>query len=109
LQYRDRRYGLWKRRVSMRISTFGLGYIGTATAACLAQQGHQVIGVDVNLQKVEFINGGRSPVIEQDLDETVAQVVSTGSLRATSDAPDAVLNSDLSLVCVGAPTARARE
>ena len=88
----------------MRISVFGLGYVGTVSSACLARQGHQVIGVDINPQKVEIINSGRSPVIEQEIDEYVAQTVSDGNLRATTDATDAVQNSDLSLICVGTPS-----
>lgn len=88
----------------MRISVFGLGYVGTVSAACLAQQGHQVIGVDLVPRKVDIINDGRSPVIEQEIDELVAQSVSTGHLRATTDATEGVLESDLSLICVGTPS-----
>ena len=90
--------------MSMRVSIFGLGYVGTVSAACLAQLGHQVVGVDTNHLKVEIINSGHSPVIEQDLDEIVAQAVGAGRLRATADAADGVLSSDLSLICVGTPS-----
>jgi len=88
----------------MRISIFGLGYVGAVTAACLAQQGHQVTGVDVNPHKTEIINNGHSPVIEQDIDEMIAQAVADGRLKATVDAREGVLNSDLSLICVGTPS-----
>jgi len=88
----------------MKISIFGLGYVGTISAACLAQQGHQVIGIDVNPDKVNIINDGRSPVIEQDIGDIIAQVVGDGLLRATTDATDGVLNSELSLICVGTPS-----
>jgi GDP-mannose 6-dehydrogenase len=88
----------------MRISIFGLGYVGAVTAACLAQQGHQVTGVDVNPHKTEIINSGHSPVIEQDIDEMIAQAVADGRLKATVDAREGVLNSDLSLICVGTPS-----
>ena len=88
----------------MKISIFGLGYVGTVSAACLAQQGHQVIGIDVNPQKVSIINSGHSPVIEQDIGEIISQVVDSGQLRATVDAAEGVLHSDLSLICVGTPS-----
>jgi GDP-mannose 6-dehydrogenase len=74
------------------------------SAAFLAFKGHQVTGVDVNYQKVEMINNGRSPIIEKDIEEIIAQTVSTGGLKATTDAAEGILNSDLSLVCVGTPS-----
>ena len=88
----------------MKISIFGLGYVGAVSAACLAQQGHQVTGVDINPQKAEIINSGHSPVIEQDIDEMIAQAVADGRLKATADAQAGVLNSDLSIICVGTPS-----
>lgn len=88
----------------MRISVFGLGYVGTVSSACLARGGHQVIGVDVNLEKVEIINRGHSPVIEREIDDYVDQAVRSGNLRATTDAAEGVHNSDLSLICVGTPS-----
>lgn len=90
--------------MNSRISVFGLGYVGTVTAACLAQQGHQVIGVDVNPQKVEIIKSGHSPVIEQGMDEIVAEMVRVGRLSVTANASEAVLGSDISLICVGTPS-----
>ncbi len=88
----------------MKISIFGLGYVGSVSAACLAQQGHKVIGVDISLNKVEIINSGHSPVIEQDMDEIVGQTVADGRLQATTDAAEGISNSDLSLICVGTPS-----
>ena len=88
----------------MRISVFGLGYVGTVSATCLARDGHDVIGVDPNPTKVELIGQGRSPVIEAGIAELLANVVSDGKLRATTSAAEAVAQSDLSLVCVGTPS-----
>ncbi len=90
--------------MSTRISVFGLGYVGTVSAACFAKQGYEVIGVDVNAQKVESINQGRSPIIEKDNNELIADMVGTGCLRATTDTSEAIQNSDLSLICVGTPS-----
>ncbi|HNT76265.1 MAG TPA: UDP-glucose/GDP-mannose dehydrogenase family protein [Anaerolineae bacterium] len=88
----------------MKISIFGLGYVGIVSAACFAQEGHQVIGVDVNPDKVSMVNEGKSPIVEKDIDEMVARGVREGRLRATTDAREGVLNSDLSLICVGTPS-----
>ncbi|MHA2405798.1 MAG: nucleotide sugar dehydrogenase [Candidatus Hermodarchaeia archaeon] len=90
--------------MNKRISVFGLGYVGTISAACLAQEGHQVIGVDVTSRKVELINEGRSPVIERKINEIISREVESGSLRATTDGLESVINTDLSLVCVGTPS-----
>ena len=87
----------------MRISVFGLGYVGTVTAACLARAGHDVIGVETAEEKVALINAGRSPVVEPGLDAVLAQVVSAGRLRATRSCADAIQRSDLALLCVGTP------
>ena len=87
----------------MRLSIFGLGYVGCVSAACFARAGHEVIGADVNSLKVEIINGGRSPIVEPGIEEMIAQAVREGRLRATTDTVEAVTNSDLSLVCVGTP------
>lgn len=88
----------------MRISVFGLGYVGCVTAARLAEAGHMVTGVDVNEDKVEMINRGVSPIVEHGLGELLSEVVLAGCLRATSDARVAVDASELALICVGTPS-----
>jgi GDP-mannose 6-dehydrogenase len=88
----------------MKISIFGLGYVGAVAAGCLAQDGHTVIGVDPNEQKVKLINGGGTPVIEKDIGEIIAAMVKAGRLRATTDAREAVRESDISMICVGTPS-----
>jgi GDP-mannose 6-dehydrogenase len=86
------------------ISIFGLGYVGCVSAACFADQGHRVVGVDVAQSKVDQINGGRSTIVEEGIAELVAQAVSSGRLSATTSVHDAVQASDISLVCVGTPS-----
>jgi GDP-mannose 6-dehydrogenase len=88
----------------MRISIFGLGYVGAVTAACLARRGHRVVGVDVQRQKVEDFNRGKPPIIEPGLEEILGAARDQGLLRATQDVPDALTNSDVSIVCVGTPS-----
>jgi GDP-mannose 6-dehydrogenase len=87
----------------MRVSVFGVGYVGCVTAACLANEGHQVIGVDVDPFKVRTINEGRSPFFEPGLDQLIREMVFSNKLRATADHADAVCNSDVALICVGTP------
>ncbi len=87
----------------MRVSVMGLGYVGCVTGACLARAGHEVVGVDVNPDKVALVNGGHAPVVEPGLGDLVAQVVRAGRLRATTSAKEAVDDSDVALVCVGTP------
>ncbi len=88
----------------MRISIFGLGYVGAVTAGCLTQQGHHVVGVDVASQKVETLNRGEAPIIEPGLEDLLKQANQRGLLRATSDAAEAVSATDVSFVCVGTPS-----
>ena len=88
----------------MRISIFGIGYVGCVSAACLARAGHEVVGVDVNPTKVEIINSGASPIVEPGIIELIAEVVEAGRLRATTDTLQAVNATDVSLVCVGTPS-----
>lgn len=88
----------------MKISIFGLGYVGAVSAGCLATDGHDVIGVDPNRTKVDLINQGTTPIIEKDIGEMISKTVKDGLLRATTDVRDAVLNSDMSLICVGTPS-----
>lgn len=89
----------------MKVSVFGLGYVGTVSAACLAREGHDVVGVDVNPAKLAMIGEGRTPVVEERIGEIVAEVVATGRLTVADDVTAAVHATDLSLVCVGTPSA----
>ena len=88
----------------MKISIFGLGYVGAVSAGCLAKEGHTVIGVDPYQPKVDLINSGQTPVIEKDIGEIVEQAVKVGTLRATTDIQDAVNNTEMSFICVGTPS-----
>jgi GDP-mannose 6-dehydrogenase len=90
--------------VSLSISIFGLGYVGSVTAACLAHMGHRVMGVDVNRAKVEMLDSGRSPIIEAGMSELVAETNKACRLHATTDANAAVVGSDVSFLCVGTPS-----
>lgn len=87
-----------------RISVFGLGYVGTVSAACLAKMGHEVIGVDVNKEKVNYINRGESPIVESGLAEIVKETNASGKLSGTVASDYAILNTSISLVCVGTPS-----
>jgi len=88
------------------ISVFGLGYVGTVTAACLADRGNTVIGVDLSRTKVEAMNKGNSPIVEPRVSELIAESHKAGLLQATSSAETAVLNSDVTFLCVGTPSLR---
>jgi GDP-mannose 6-dehydrogenase len=88
----------------VKISVFGMGYVGTVSAGCLAQEGHEVVGVDPVRTKVELINSGRSPIVEVDIGEIVAATVKSGKLRATDDQNEAIRATELSFVCVGTPS-----
>jgi GDP-mannose 6-dehydrogenase len=92
--------------LGLSISVFGLGYVGSVSAACFASMGHRVIGVDVNPSKVEMMENGRSPIIEASMGELVAEGNRAGRLHATVDSLAAVLDSDVSFVCVGTPSLR---
>jgi GDP-mannose 6-dehydrogenase len=88
----------------MKVSVFGLGYVGSVSAAMLASDGHDVIGVDLNPDKVAAINAGASPIVEPGLGEALQDVVSKGRLRATTNTEQAVRESEISLICVGTPS-----
>jgi GDP-mannose 6-dehydrogenase len=92
--------------VSLAISIFGLGYVGSVSAACFAHLGHRVIGVDVSASKVAMMAEGRSPIIEARMSELVSEGHQSGRLQATTNACEAVHNSDVSFVCVGTPSLR---
>ncbi|HET6956571.1 MAG TPA: UDP-glucose/GDP-mannose dehydrogenase family protein [Vicinamibacterales bacterium] len=88
----------------MKVSVFGLGYVGCVSAGSFAGDGHHVVGVDVNPDKVATINAGCSPIVEPGLEELLGRCASEGRLRATTDTADAINNSDVSLLCVGTPS-----
>lgn len=88
----------------MKISVFGLGYVGAVSCACLPELGHEVIGVDTNPNKVRMINDGQSPVVEEGINELIAAAVQAGKLRATDDVEAAVLGSEVSLISVATPS-----
>lgn len=88
----------------MKLSVFGLGYVGCVSAACFAKEGHEVIGVDVNLTKVGLINRGESPIVEAGIDLLIREMVGKGALRAVTNSAEAIHLSDVSLICVGTPS-----
>jgi len=89
----------------MNVSIFGLGYVGAVSLACLAREGHKVIGVDVDNGKLGLISEGKTPVVEEGMVELMAMVVASGNVRVTSNAGEALMGSDVSLLCVGTPSA----
>jgi GDP-mannose 6-dehydrogenase len=92
------------RSTKFKISVFGIGYVGTVSAACLARDGHEVVAVDVNQGKVDILNGGLSPIVEPRLSENILAGVRAGRLKATIDHSAAVSSTDISLICVGTPS-----
>jgi GDP-mannose 6-dehydrogenase len=90
----------------MKVSVFGLGYVGAVSAGCLAQMGHSVIGVDANPSKVAMINQGLPPVVETGLSELLETVTQSGALSATESWNDAIAASEVALVCVGTPSSQ---
>ena len=89
----------------MKISIFGLGYVGAVSLACLARDGHQVVGVDIDATKLRLITEGKTPVVEEGMVELMKNVAASGRVSVTTDAVEAVLGSEISLVCVGTPSA----
>jgi GDP-mannose 6-dehydrogenase len=87
----------------MRITIFGLGYVGAVSMACLARDGHQVVGVDLDPLKLELIRSGRSPIIEEGIQELTKKVIEERRVTVTDDVQQALLSTDLSFVCVGTP------
>lgn len=88
----------------MKVSIFGLGYVGVVAAACFADAGHYVTGVDTNSEKVVLVSSGRSPIVEAGVDDLIKTAVAQGRLLAISDPVEAVATSDICLVCVGTPS-----
>lgn len=88
----------------MKVSIFGLGYVGCVSLGCLAKNGHQVIGVDINKNKVDLINKGLPTIIENDIDEIIKEQHGKGNISATVDSNKAVLNSEISIIAVGTPS-----
>jgi GDP-mannose 6-dehydrogenase len=89
----------------MRISIFGLGYVGAVSLACLARDGHLVIGVDIDAAKLELIRSGKTPVVEEGMVDLMALMAASGRVSVTTDVVQAVMDSELSLICVGTPSA----
>jgi GDP-mannose 6-dehydrogenase len=89
----------------MKISIFGLGYVGAVSLACLARDGHQVIGVDIDQAKLDLILAGKTPVVEEGMVELMAQVAGNGRVSVTTDVRSAILDTEISLICVGTPSA----
>jgi GDP-mannose 6-dehydrogenase len=98
--------GGWRIRMSPSISVFGLGYVGTVTAACLAHKGHNVIGVDLSPAKVKAMQAGRSPIVEPKVEKLISECRAADCLHASSDSEYAILNSEISFLCVGTPSLR---
>jgi GDP-mannose 6-dehydrogenase len=92
--------------MSKAVSIFGLGYVGSVTAACLAAKGHSVVGVDLSASKVDLLNAGRTPIVEPRMSELVEQAHKASRLRATMDSNFAVMETDISFLCVGTPSLR---
>jgi len=90
----------------MKISIFGLGYVGAVSAACFAKLNHTVLGVDINTHKVALINAGQSPIVETGLEELIKEGVDNNKISATTDPCRAIQDSDLSIICVGTPSNR---
>ncbi len=88
----------------MKISIFGLGYVGVVSAGCLANNGHEIIGIDPNQTKVDLINQGKSPIVEKDIGEIIFSAVKEKKLQATKDVNEAINNTEISLICVGTPS-----
>ena len=94
-----------KPATTRRISIFGLGYVGAVSMACLARDGHQVIGVDIDPVKLDLIRSDKSPILEEGIQELMRDVVQSGRVTVTRDAAQALRDSELSFVCVGTPSA----
>ena len=88
----------------MKVSIFGLGYVGAVSAGCLAEIGHHILGIDRDKFKVDYINQGKAPIIEDGLEDLIEKNVNKGRLQATIDSKSAVLGTEISFICVGTPS-----
>ena len=88
----------------MKISIFGLGYVGVVSCACFSKDKHEVIGVDIEKTKVELINNGKATIIEEGLEEEIQNSVKLGFLKATQNYKEAIINTNVSFICVGTPS-----
>ena len=88
----------------MKIAIFGLGYVGTVTGACFAMQGHKVVGVDINMEKVKAVSQGKSPIIERELDGVIAHGIKAGNFSGVSSVKEAIAKTDMAMICVGTPS-----
>jgi len=98
-------YEAGRKVVPRRISIFGLGYVGAVSLACLARDGHQVVGVDIDPVKLDLIRNRKSPILEEGIQELMRDVVNSGRVTVTADAAEAMRDTELSFVCVGTPSA----
>src|SRR6476619_420978 len=89
----------------MNISIFGLGYVGAVSLACLARDGHSVIGVDIDAAKLDLIRSGKTPVVEEGMVDLMVQVAASGRVSVTTDVMQAMRETELSLITVGTPSA----
>jgi len=89
----------------MKISIFGLGYVGAVSVACLARDGHEVVGVDIDPAKLALIRDGKTPVVEEGMVDLMRAVVASGRVSVTADVAEAVRSTEISLICVGTPSA----
>ena len=90
----------------MNISIFGLGYVGCVSLGCLAQNGHNVIGVDINKNKINLINSGKPTIIEKDIDVIIEEQFNNNRISATTDYRKAVKETEISIICVGTPSTK---
>ena len=89
----------------MRISILGIGYVGAVSCGCLAEFGHEIVGVDVSPDKVAMLARGQSPIVEDEIDRLIAEGAASGRLRATTDIAEAIANTEVSFISVGTPSA----
>lgn len=88
----------------MKISVLGLGYVGSVTAACLANKGHQVVGFDIDENKINMINSGKAPIVEPELNNIISESVRKGNLLATNNLNQCIMSTEITFVCVGTPS-----